>query len=196
MKINQAMGKVLKDCVAIAKDRRNQQQGFQYRGVDDAYNALHPVMAKHGVFTIPRVLKIKREERQTKAGGTLTYTIMDVEYDFICCEDGSKITAGPIKGEAMDTADKSCNKALAMAHKYILFQTFMIPTEQEDADATTYDVLTDSATDKQLASIQEYRDAGEIHKPTEDWIAKQKPLTEKQAAGLLRRLKKEEKKDD
>ena len=192
-KIDKALGAVLKDCVPIAKDRRNKMQGFQFRGIDDAYNALHPIMAKHQIFTVPRVLKMEREERQTKAGGTLIYTMLTVEYDFVCAEDGSKVTAGPVIGEAMDSGDKSCNKALAMAHKYILFQTFMIPTHMEDADATTHDLAFDDATDEQLAKIQDYKDADQIHATTQEWIDKQKPMTEKKAAGLLRRLKDENK---
>ena len=32
----------------IAKGRRNQQQGYNFRGIDDVYNALAPVIAKHG----------------------------------------------------------------------------------------------------------------------------------------------------
>ena len=192
-KIDKALGAVLKDCVPIAKDRRNKMQGFQFRGIDDAYNALHPIMAKHQVFTVPRVLKMEREERQTKAGGTLIYTMLTVEYDFVCAEDGSKVTAGPVIGEAMDSGDKSCNKALAMAHKYILFQTFMIPTHMEDADATAHDLAFDEATDKQLAKIQDYKDADQIPKSTQEWIDKQHPMTEQKANALLRRLKEENK---
>lgn len=188
-----ALGSVLKDCVPIAKDRRNKMQGFQFRGIDDAYNALHPIMAKHQICTMPRVLNIEREERQTKAGGTLIYTMLTVEYDFVSGEDGSKVTVGPVIGEAMDSGDKSCNKALAMAHKYVLFQTFMIPTHMEDADAASHDLAFDEATDKQLAKIKDYKEADQIHEATQAWIDKQRPLTEKKAAGLLRRLKEENK---
>jgi hypothetical protein len=42
----------------------------------------------------------------------------------------------------MDSGDKGCNKALAVAHKYALFQTFLIPTEDAvDPDFTTYDTV-------------------------------------------------------
>jgi len=49
------------------------------------------------------------------------------------------------------------------------------------------------ATDEQLAKIQEYKDADQIHEATQQWIDKQKPMTETKAAGLLRRLKEENK---
>ena len=47
-----------------------------------------------------------------------------------------------VVGEGMDSGDKAANKAMAIAHKYALLQTFCIPTEeQKDPDAETHDVL-------------------------------------------------------
>ena len=67
---------VMADSDAISKDRRNQQQGFNFRGIDDVYNALHPLLAKHGVFSATKVLSERAEERQTKSGGNLIYRIL------------------------------------------------------------------------------------------------------------------------
>ena len=33
----------------ITKDKRNQAQGYNFRGIDDVYNALSPLLAKHGL---------------------------------------------------------------------------------------------------------------------------------------------------
>ena len=184
-----AMGSILKDCQAIAKDRRNKQQGFQYRGVDDAYNALHPVMAKHGVFTVPRCISRDQVERTTKSGGALFYTVVNMEYDFVCAGDGSKITVGPVIGEAMDTADKSSNKAMATAHKYCLFQTFLIPTEKEDADAESYEVETVApATDEQMITINDYLES-DLKEETKAWIRKHLPMNQSQATTVINKLK-------
>ena len=49
------------------------------------------------------------------------------------------------------------------------------------------------ATAEQLAQIQEYKDADQIPEATQAWIDKSMPLTEKKAAGLLRRLNEENK---
>ena len=54
--IYQAMAEVMKDIDAVGKNQKNQQQGFKFRGIDDVYNAVHPILAKHGVFTVPTVL--------------------------------------------------------------------------------------------------------------------------------------------
>lgn len=123
----------------ISKDRKNQQQGYSFRGIDDIYNALGKVMAEHKLAMLPRVVGQQREERATQRGGTLTYTILTVEFDLVSGVDGSKHVICTI-GEAMDSADKSSNKAMSAAYKYAALMAFAIPTEGDnDADATTHE---------------------------------------------------------
>lgn len=124
----------------ISKDRRNQQQGYNFRGIDDVYNVLSPLLAKHGLCILPRMLARQCEERQTAKGGTLFYVTVEAEFDFVCAEDGSKHTVKTF-GEAMDSGDKATNKAMSAAYKYAAFQAFAIPTEGDnDADAHTHEV--------------------------------------------------------
>nr|WP_321298383.1 ERF family protein [uncultured Sphaerochaeta sp.] len=125
--IYQAMAEVMKDVEAIGKDQQNKQQGFKFRGIDDVYNAVHPIFAKHGVFTVPTVLSERTEERQTRSGGNLIYRILTMKYTFFA-SDGSSVEAVVI-GEGMDSGDKGANKGMAIAHKYALLQTLCIPTE-------------------------------------------------------------------
>lgn len=133
----------MRDAEAISKDSLNQSQGFKYRSIDAVYNMLNPILAKHGVFTVPNVLTIKREERQTKNGGNLIYTVLEVAVGFFA-EDGSCVSAKVI-GEGMDSGDKSSNKAMAVAHKYAYLQVFSIPTEDEkDPDAHSWDVKSNA----------------------------------------------------
>ena len=121
----------------ITKNRKNQQQGYNFRGIDDVYNALSPLLAKHGVCIMPRILTRDCIERQTQKGGTLFYVTVEAEFDFVCAKDGSKHVVRTF-GEAMDSADKATNKAMSAAYKYAAFQAFAIPTEGDnDADAHT-----------------------------------------------------------
>jgi len=99
--IYQAMAEVMKDVEAISKDQQNKQQGFKFRGIDDVYNAVHPIFAKHGVFTVPTVLAERTEERQTRSGGNLIYRILTMKYTFFA-SDGSSVEAVVI-GEGMDS---------------------------------------------------------------------------------------------
>jgi hypothetical protein len=124
----------------IAKDRRNTQQGYGFRGIDDVYNALAPIISKHGLVILPRVISREVSERMGKTGSSLFYVVVEVEFDFVSSHDGTKHTVKTF-GEAMDSGDKATNKAMSAAYKYAAFQTFCIPTEGDnDADATTHEV--------------------------------------------------------
>ena len=124
----------------IAKGRKNQAQGFNFRGIDDVYNALAPVMARHGLVILPRVTSRHCEERAGRSGGSLFYVTVEVQFDFVSSHDGSKHTVITY-GEAMDSGDKATNKAMSAAYKYAAFQAFCIPTEGDnDADAHTHEV--------------------------------------------------------
>ena len=132
--VQQAMAKE-----GIAKDSRNQQQGYAFRGIDSVYCALAPHLAANKLCILPRVMSRHVDEKQTKSGGVLFYTTLMVEFDFVSAEDGSKHTVCTV-GEAMDSGDKSSNKAMSAAYKYAAFQAFCIPTEGDnDADATTHE---------------------------------------------------------
>ena len=135
----------------ISKDRKNQQgSGYNFRGIDDVLNALSPPLVEHGLVIIPRCIERESVERQTKAGGAIFYTTVKVEFDFIAVSDGSKHTA-VMYGEAMDTSDKSTNKAMSAAYKYVAFQTFCIPTEGDnDADLNTHEVAAKPVKTKSL----------------------------------------------
>lgn len=124
----------------IGKVRKNSQgAGYMFRGIDDVYNAIAPLLAEHGLCIVPRFMSRVCEERQSKAGGALFYVTVEAEFDFISSEDGSKHTARTF-GEAMDSGDKATNKAMSAAYKYAAFQTFAIPTEgNPDADMETHE---------------------------------------------------------
>lgn len=122
----------------ISKGRNNATQGYKFRGIDDVYNALSTHLAANNLCMLPRVVAREHVERATKNGGTLNYTILEVEFDFVSSLDGSKHTIRTV-GEAMDSADKSSNKAMSAATKYACLVAFQIPTEGDnDADGTTH----------------------------------------------------------
>ena len=124
----------------IAKDRRNTQQGYGFRGIDDVYNALAPIISKHGLVILPRVISREVSERMGKTGSSLFYVVVEVEFDFVSSHDGTKHTVKTF-GEAMDSGDKATNKAMSAAYKYAAFQAFAIPTEGDnDADAHTHEI--------------------------------------------------------
>ena len=132
--ISNVQGELAKQ--GIAKDKKNKAQGYQFRGIDELYNALSGHLADAKLCIIPRVLSREITTRKTSKGADWYNVVVDVEFDFVSGEDGSMHTAKSY-GEAMDSADKATNKAMTAAYKYMCFMVFAIPTEGEDADAHT-----------------------------------------------------------
>ena len=136
-KIFQAIPAIMGEINAVGKNKKNLQQGFMYRGIDDVMNAINPALVHHKVFIVPEILEQSREERQTNKGANLIYSICKMRFRF-CAEDGSSVEAVTI-GEGMDSGDKATNKAMAIAFKYACFQVFCIPTEEiADPDAESH----------------------------------------------------------
>jgi hypothetical protein len=155
--------------VGISKDRTNTQgSGYKFRGIDDVYNTLAPMLAEHGLCILPRMIERVCDERQSKSGGALFYTTVKAEFDFVCAEDGSKHTVATY-GEAMDSGDKSTNKAMSAAYKYAAFQAFSIPTEGDnDADGHSHEVaaraagMSESAILDWIASVESMPTKAEV----------------------------------
>lgn len=136
MNIYESITGIMQEGYTVTKAKRNQQQGFMYRGIDDVMNTFQPLMSKYKVFCVPEVLNREREERTTNKGAALLYSILTVKYTFYA-EDGTSVSAVVI-GEGMDSGDKASNKAMAVAMKYAMFQVFCIPTEEmPDPDKET-----------------------------------------------------------
>ncbi len=126
--IHEAIAGIMGDVDAIGKTRKNTQQGYTFRGIDDVYFSVHPLFVKHGVFSVPRVIAERSEDRVTKSGSALIYRVLTIEYTFFA-KDGSSVQATVI-GEGMDSGDKASNKAMSVAHKYAILQLLAIPTDE------------------------------------------------------------------
>lgn len=145
MKVYQTINLVQSDLAkqGIAKDRTNQQGNtYKFRGIDDVYNAISPLLAKHGLCILPRMISRQCLERQTAKGSAIFYVTVEAEFDFVSAEDGSKHTVRTF-GEAMDMSDKATNKAMSAAYKYAAFQAFAIPTEGDnDTESQTLEIIS------------------------------------------------------
>ena len=167
MSVYKAINKVQEEIsrIGISKDRRNTQgSGYSFRGIDDIYNALAPALARHGLCILPRVLSREVVERTSKSGGALFYTTLDVEFDFVAAEDGSKHVVR-VMGEAMDSGDKSTNKAMSAAYKYACLQAFSIPTEGDnDSDAQSHEVKSKVNIDVLVEALKTSKSVDELRK--------------------------------
>lgn len=113
----------------IAKDRV--AQTYKFRGIDDVYNAISPLLGEHGLCILPRMIRRDCQERLTSQNKAIFYVTVEAEFDFVSAEDGSCHVVRTF-GEAMDMSDKATNKAMSAAYKYAAMQAFAIPTEGDN----------------------------------------------------------------
>lgn len=165
--ITDALGK---EGIAKSRETANTKgPKFKFRGIDQALAAINPLLAKFNVVIIPRVLSRTMTERSSQSGGALFYSVVDVEFDLVSSEDGSKHTAR-ILGEAMDSGDKSTAKAMSIAYKYLIFLTFAVPVAGEaidEPDDTVHNVAPQSEkaapkTDREAEARAEFERAGKL----------------------------------
>jgi len=134
--IYQRMWAVLAELPAIGKDSRNEQQNFMFRGHDDVMNALNPLLAKHGVFCLPTILERVTSERTTGQGKTMYEVSLHVGYRFYGA--AGDFVEGSSYGEGTDMGDKATSKAMTMAFKSMLAQSFAVSSKEfADPDGET-----------------------------------------------------------
>jgi ERF superfamily len=118
---------------------------FNFRGVDDAMDAVGHAMRDVGLILGTRILDRETTLTPVTQKGTdngkawertvvWATSVVTAQYTFTDPDDGSTHVFEMV-GEGRDSSDKSTSKATSMALKYGLFQALMIPvTGLDDAD--------------------------------------------------------------
>ena len=88
-KIYAAMIAAMKGIGAIGKGRKNQQQNYAFRGIDDVYYAARPALEDAGIVILPEVLSCDYTVLETKSGGNINYCRMLCRFHFVA-DDGSQ----------------------------------------------------------------------------------------------------------
>lgn len=136
-----ALAAIMADISSVDKGRTNQEQRYQYRGIDDFCNALHPIFAKHGVLVLPE-LRTWDQETQQRGRNNTTFVCTRAWFWWrFMAKDGSSVVV-PAGGESQDTGDKGLYKAQAMSLKYVLCHMFLVPTG-DPQDDNEYDRAQD-----------------------------------------------------
>lgn len=141
--INAVQEDIAKKGISKGQDAKNKDNKhmYRYRGIDDVYNALAPLLAQHKLIIFPSYRDKQIVERKSSFNSVLLYTTLTADFTFVSAVDGSSHTCTTY-GEAMDSGDKGTNKAMSIAYKYACIQVFAIPTEGDnDPDATVHDPL-------------------------------------------------------
>jgi hypothetical protein len=132
--VYQAINAIASDLAegGIAKGHRNQQADYQYRSIEDVLNTLAPLLAKHKLCVLPRILE--RTDSLHGNAEPMTHVAVRAAFDLVSSLDGSTHTVESY-GEALDVSDKATAKAISAAYKSAMLQSFCIPVPQEDADS-------------------------------------------------------------
>lgn len=161
--IHQRIVAILEEMPAIGKNQKNEQQGFMFRGHDDVLNALNPLLAKHGVFVVPDVLQRETAQRTTSRGSVMFEVSLHVRYSFHGADGGEPVVASAW-GEGTDMGDKATSKAMTMAFKSVLNQTFAI-SNAETADPDRQSVEESKAAADAPARTEAKPAASQFQKP-------------------------------
>jgi len=121
----------------ISKGERNQQQGFNFRGIDTVMNAVGPALREHGVIIVPDAMSIETERYQTAKGAVMQGVIAQMRYTVIGPEGDS--FSGSAYGQASDSGDKAVTKAESVAYRTFLLQSLTVPTDEPDPDAQSHE---------------------------------------------------------
>lgn len=136
--IHERLLAVMNDVQVVGKTDRNQQQGFNFRGIDAVINAVGPAFRKHGIIVVPAVLRNYYEQVEVgKNRTTMGHARLEVEFRFIAV-DGSQVEA-VVPAEAMDSGDKATAKAMSVALRTALLQVLALPTDEPDPDSSSYE---------------------------------------------------------
>lgn len=149
--IFEALSAAMAEVQAVGKGDRNNEQGYNFRGIDAVVNAVGPVFRKHGIVPVPvkttanyRDVLTSREKRSRECTVNVTYRFYGPAGDFIDAE---------VPGESMDFGDKGAPKAMSVAYRIALLQTLCIPTHEPEPDSQTYERATEQEDTGSPAAI-------------------------------------------
>ena len=151
--IHERLLAVMNDVQAVGKNDRNNQQGFNFRGIDAVINAVGPAFRRHGVMVLPVVMS--SEYSQVEVGKNRTpmgHVRLDVEFTFVTTNGSQVHTVVP--AEAMDSGDKATAKAMSVALRTALLQVLALPTDEPDPDASSYERAAAGADPSVFASAK------------------------------------------
>lgn len=134
--VHEAFAALQRDVVMIPKTQRNNDAGFDFRGVDDVMDAIGPAQRRHGLFILQRVIKWTSERYRTTEG--VGMKAVEVEVEFTIYGPMGDTIAGSAVGDAADRADRALAAAQSVAYRTFLLTGTSMPTRQTDPDMANH----------------------------------------------------------
>ena len=116
-----AVNAVMREVSRVAKTGENKHHRYKYASEQDLLEAVRPAMVENGLILIPsdvRILNASKDGKQERIDIAVDYHLHHTS------GMGMKIT---VASSGIDGQDKALPKAMTMALKYAVIQTFMIP---------------------------------------------------------------------
>lgn len=133
LSIIQSLSAVMQDVRSVDKREKNQQQNFNFRGVDRVMNAVGPILRKHRVVVMPHLDSERIETFETGKGSKMFRSVVTVTYRFH--GPAGDFLDATVPGEASDSLDKATSKAMSVAYRTALIQALTLPTGDPDPDS-------------------------------------------------------------
>lgn len=133
--IHELLPRVMRAIGVVEKRREHLEHHYRFRSVDDALNAVQPVLVQHRVSVSfncfdHRITMHRLADGRGRARSVCRATL-SLELTF-WAPDGSSVTSTAV-GEGCDaTGDKASAKAMASAMKHALFYGLLIPVGVDD----------------------------------------------------------------
>lgn len=140
--VDTAWAAVMDQVKAVAKREVNQDQHFNFRGVDSVVNAMGPALRTHGVKVIPRKVRLlssteyETRGRGDRPGTRMVNRVVHVRWQ-VRGPRGDHFE-GESLGEAADAGDKGVTKAQSVAWRVFLIQSGALPTDDTDPDSESH----------------------------------------------------------
>lgn len=125
------LGVIYSKIEPIGKDGYNKDQGYKFTPETALKASLMPLFREQGILMKIDVKSIGDIDRGTSGSGNAKFlTRVTLTYTFIDTQSGESLT-GQFIGDGFDSLDKGVWKAITGSVKYILFELFLIPTNDD-----------------------------------------------------------------
>ena len=162
---------------------KNGRQIYTYPKFDSIMKTIQPHMEKNGLSVR---FNSDISDGKVKVHCMVSHAGGHTDDSYFACPIEASMAGGA-------NASQRTASANSFAKRYAIMNALNIAgSDYDDDDAQILgaepEAIPEDATEEQLATIQDFKDAGSIPDVTQAWIDKQSPLTERAAAGLLKKL--------
>ena len=131
------MSAAMEEVQAVRKEGFNDQQRYNFRGIDQVVNAVGPIFRKHKIIPVPHHCTAKYRDVLTSTGKPSREVTVEATYRFY--GPAGDFIEAVVPGESMDSGDKGTPKAMSVAYRIVLLQMLCIPTDEPDPDSQSYE---------------------------------------------------------